>query len=125
MTRALLNTQNEAYGFFGTITALDHKGWTAQEAWTIASTMISDATGCGPEGIRDFLDARDGRHFADEVANQAMNGTTLTDAIAAAVNTYQSWKIGKATQRRHGIPAYLPYLTGWVAHYEILDEAKA
>ena len=32
------------------------------------------------------------------------------------------WTIGKRTEREHGIPRDLPYLTGWVMHCEIEAE---
>ena len=53
-------TQNEAWGFWGTMND------SAAAAWPIAMTAISDAT-CQPlESVRLFLDSRHGRHFADD-----------------------------------------------------------
>jgi hypothetical protein len=43
--------------------------------------------------------------------------------IRAAIDVHQNWRIDRATERRDGIPAGLPFLTGWVAHFEILDAA--
>lgn len=114
-----LKTQNPDYGFFGTIGCT---GQDATAAWAIALPLIETTTGCAPEGVRAFLDSRDGRHFADEVYNQLMRGLTLAAAIRAAVDRYQGWHINRATYRKHGIPVGLPYLTGWVAHYDILAE---
>ena len=33
-----------------------------------------------------------------------------------------AWRIGKRTEREHGIPRDLPYLTGWVMNCEIEAE---
>jgi hypothetical protein len=35
------------------------------------------------------------------------------------------WRIDRRTYREEGIPAGLPYLTGWVTHFQILDEMQA
>jgi hypothetical protein len=32
------------------------------------------------------------------------------------------WRIDRRTEREEGIPRGLPYLTGWVTHFQILDE---
>ena len=32
------------------------------------------------------------------------------------------WRIDRKTSREEGIPHGLPYLTGWVTHFQILDE---
>ena len=51
-------TQNEAWGFWGTMN--EH----ASAAWPLAMTAISDATSQPLESVRLFLDSRHGRHFA-------------------------------------------------------------
>ncbi len=66
----VLPSNNEAWGFFGTIR--HHADPT--EAWPIVSRAIADATGCSEIGVRDFLDSRHGRHFADDVANGLFTG---------------------------------------------------
>jgi hypothetical protein len=33
------------------------------------------------------------------------------------------WTIGRLTSKQHGIPKGLPYLTGFVIHCEIIEEA--
>lgn len=126
----ILPTRNPGWGFFGT---MERAGESAETAWQIASEEIADALdahdGFGPEGIRDFLDSRDGRHFADmvagDIASAGAEGTTLRRAIKAAIANYQRWTISRDIERRDGIPAGLPYLTGWVIHYAILAEADA
>ncbi len=118
----MLDTQNTDYGFFGTMSCV---GQDARAAWAIALPLIKAATGCAAEGVRAFLDSRDGRHFADEVSNHLARGLTLEAAIRAAVAVYQGWRITRAIYRSYGIPEGLPYLTGWVGHYAISEEMAA
>jgi hypothetical protein len=61
-----------------------------------------------------FLPSRHGRHFADDVANGLFAGLSLHAAIDAAVQRWMGWRIGRRTEREHGIPRDLPYLSGWV-----------
>lgn len=112
-------TQNEAWGFGGTMNE------QASAAWPLAMTAISDATGQPLECVRIFLDSRYGRHFADDVQNGLYRGLTLQDAIHAATQQWMSWKIGRQTSKDYGIPRGLPYLTGFVIHCEITDESLA
>ena len=121
MTTTILPTRNTEWGFFGTIDRIEHDlAADAPKAWTPASQAIAAATGVSPEGVRDFLDSRHGRHFADDVANALARGDTLKDAIDAAVARWMSWTIDRRTTRDTGIPAGLPYLTGFATHFEIL-----
>lgn len=122
MTTATLPTRNEAWGFFGAMATI---GAEAPTAWDIASALIAAATGASPEGVRDFLDSRHGRHFADDVANALHEGRALESAIESAVARWQGWRIDRQTSRDTGIPLGLPYMTGWVAHFQILDEIDA
>lgn len=122
MTPPILPTRNEAWGFFGTLSQADID---AHEGWTAASAMIACATHASPEGVRDFLDSRHGRHFADEVVGLALGGAGLAEAIDAAIDRWMGWRIGRRTSRETGIPAGLPYLTGFVTHYQILDQMEA
>jgi hypothetical protein len=47
--------------------------------------MLAAATEASPEGVRDFLDSRHGRHFADEVLGQfAGTGSGRLDAAIEA-----------------------------------------
>ena len=114
-----LATQNESWGFWGTMN--EH----ATAAWPIASTAIAAATGCEPEQVRAFLDSRHGRHFADEVQNGLYRGQPLADAINAATRQWMGWTIGRQTSKEYGIPRGLPYLTGFVIHCEIAEESLA
>ena len=115
MTTTIPATQNEAWGFFGTMN--EH----AEAAWPIAMTAISDAT-CQPlESVRAFLDSRHGRHFADDVLNQMLVGKDIERAIDEAVTRWMGWTIGRQTSKGYGIPRGLPYLTGFVIHCEVLQ----
>ncbi len=122
MTRAALPSQNEVWGFYGTISHLeDPRASDPNEAWKLAFDAIRQATHLGDEAIRLFLDSRNGRHFADDVANalSPSQNTTLKEAILAATERWMGWTITRRTSRETGIPAGLPYLTGFVANAEI------
>jgi hypothetical protein len=112
-------TQNEAWGFWGTMND------QAQTAWPIVMTTISDATTQPLESVRTFLDSRHGRHFADDVLNELHAGANLHDAIHAATQRWMGLTIGRQTSKQYGIPKGLPYLTGFVIHCEIVEEALA
>lgn len=112
-------TQNETWGFWGTMND------QAAAAWPIAMTAISDATNQPLESVRIFLDSRHGRHFADDVLNALHAGSDLPDAIHAATQRWMGWTIGRLTSKQHGIPKGLPYLTGFVIHCEIIEESLA
>ena len=124
MTTTILPTRNEPWGFFGT---MQTAGADPMQAWTAASAMIAAETEASAEGVRDFLDSRYGRHFADDVMSELAKAgpERLEEAIEAAIARWQGWRIGRRTSRDEGIPAGLPYLTGWVAPFQILDEASA
>jgi hypothetical protein len=112
-------TTNEAWGFWGTMA--EH----ADAAWPLAMRAIADATHLPLEAVRPFLDSCHGRHFADEVRNEMWAGHDLADAIHAATRKLMGWTIGRGTSRHYGIPRGLPYLTGFVIHSEITDDATA
>jgi hypothetical protein len=57
------------------------------------------------------------------VANGIFKGLALQQAIDASVERWMSWTIKARDARETGIPRGLPYLTGWVTHFEILAEA--
>ena len=116
MTTTILPTRNEAWGFFGT----SHNHADADQAWHLAFTAIAEVSGASPEGIRDFLDSRIGRHFADDVVGKMTGcGIGLEAAIGSAIRRWQGWRIDRKTEREHGITAGLPYLAGWVQHFAV------
>jgi len=112
-------TQNEAWGFWGTMNE------NAAAAWPMALTAIAEATGQPADAVRAFLDSRHGRHFADDVLNQMHAGLAPVDAVRAATQQWMGWKIGRQTSKQYGIPRGLPYLTGFVIHCEIIEEELA
>ena len=110
-------TQNDAWGFWGTMN--EH----ASVAWPLAMNAISNATGESLESVRIFLDSRHGRHFADGVQDGLYQGLALQDTILATTQQWMGWTIGRTTSKQHGIPRGLPYLTGYVIHCEIVEES--
>ncbi len=123
-THPCLPSRNEDYGFFRTLTVCPERDRRSAEVWALASRMIAEAIGADSEdemiGIRDLLDSNIGRHFADDVVGN-MTGCNigLEPAIAAAIRRWQDWRIRRQTEREDGIPAGLPYLTGWVQHFAV------
>ena len=118
----ILPTRNQPWGFFGTV---EMTGADPIPAWNAASAMIGAATNATPEAVRDFLDSRHGRHFADDVASNLATSGNPEAAIAAAIARWQGWRISRRTARDDGVPAGLPYLTGWIGHFQVLDEMEA
>lgn len=121
---AILPSRNEDYGFFRTLTVCPERDRRSPEVWTLASRLIAEAIHANNEdemiGIRDFLDSNMGRHFADDVVGN-MTGCAigLEAAIGSIILRWQDWRIDRRTEREEGIPAGLPYLTGWVQHFAI------
>ena len=115
-----LPTTNPAWGFFG---AVRHHADPGQ-SWALAMRAIGEATGSSEPAVREFLDSRQGRHFADEVTNALAAGTTLEAAIEKAITRWQSWRINRRMSRETGIPHGLPLLTGLVVHFEIISEIE-
>jgi hypothetical protein len=116
-TQQIPASQNDAWGFFGTMNE------NAKTAWPIAMKAISDATCQSLDLVRLFLDSRHGRHFADDVLNEMLRGHNIKPAIEAAVTRWMGWTIGHQTSKQYGIPKGLPYLTGFVIHCEVTDES--
>lgn len=111
-------TQNEAWGFWGTM------GGHACVAWPLAMQQIAEITGEPPESVRAFLDSKQGRHFADAVQDGLARHLTMDAAVAQAIAKWMDWKIGRITSRETGIPRGLPYLTGFVIKAQIIEDAQ-
>lgn len=123
MSPTVLSSQNTEWGFWGTIRRHESEpDADVARAWELASRAIAAATGASPEGVRDFLDSRQGRHFADAVANRLHAGLALEPAVEAAVARWMGWRIDRRTSRETGIPRGLPYLTGFTSHYAMPAE---
>ena len=60
-----LLTANPEWGFWGTCM---HSGYDAPMAWNAASRFFARVFGLTPEQTRDLLDARFGRHLADDLS---------------------------------------------------------
>ena len=123
-THPILPSRNEDFGFFRALTVCTLRDRRSTEVWTLASRMIAEAIRADSDdemiGIRDFLDSSMGRHFADDVVGN-MTGCNigLEPAIASAIRRWQDWRISRQTEREDGIPAGLPYLTGWIQHFVV------
>ena len=120
----ILPTRNEANGFFGTFTICPLRERRTAVVWTLASTLIAQAVHADSEvemiGVRDFLDSRMGRHFADDVVGELQSGVANSEtAINTAIRKWLDWRISRRTEREEGIPEGLPYLTGWVQHFAV------
>lgn len=83
---------------------------------------VVNFTNATAEGVREFLDSRHGRHFADDVHNGIHAGLGLEAATDAAITRWMGWTISRNTARETGIPKGLPYLTGFVTHLAIEAE---
>jgi hypothetical protein len=123
-THPILPSRNEDYGFFRTLTVCPERDRSSAEVWTLASRMIAECIHADSEdemiGIRNFLDSNIGRHFADDVVGN-MTGCNigLEAAVNSTIRRWQGWRIDRATERSEGIPAGLPYLTGWLQHFAV------
>ena len=123
-TPAIVPSHNPDYGFFATLTTCPERDRSSAEVWVLASTLIAKATRATTEeemiGIRDFLDSRMGRHFADDVVGNMVGCKIDSEtAIKSSIRRWQDWRISRQLERDEGIPAGLPYLTGWVQHFAI------
>ena len=121
---SILPSRNEDYGFFRTLTVCPARDRNSMDVWMLASRMIAGSIHADSDdemiGIRDFLDSNMGRHFADDVVGN-MTGCNigLEPAIGSAIRRWQDWRISRKTERCDGIPAGLPYLTGWIQHFAV------
>jgi hypothetical protein len=86
---------------------------------------IMRATEFSEDAVRDFLDSRHGRQFADDVANALHDGLALASAIDAAVERWMDWRTDACMQAQTGVPEGLPYLIGLVGDVEIALESSS
>jgi len=123
-TPAVLPSRNPDHGFFGTLTTCPERDRRSVEVWVLASTLIAKTIRATTEeemiGIRDFLDSRMGRHFADDVVGNMVGCKIDSEtAIGSTIRTWQDWRISRQLERDEGIPEGMPYLTGWVQHFAV------
>ena len=114
-THRILPSRNPDHGLFGTLTTCPQRERRSVEVWVLASTLIAKAIRANSEdtmiGIRDFLDSRMGRHFADDVVGHMIGCNIDSEtAIRSSIRTWQDWRISRQTECDEGIPAGLPYL---------------
>ena len=64
-TKTILPTNNTEWGFWGTA---GHSGYDQQMTWEAASNALATAFNLRPEQVRGLLDARFGRHLADDLS---------------------------------------------------------
>lgn len=74
----ILPTENKEWGFWGTA---ERNGYDTALAWNAASQFLIGAFDLTAEQARDVLDARFGRHLADDLS--FIKGTLTAETIAA------------------------------------------
>lgn len=65
MAKPAVTTQNPAWGFWGTA---HRNGYDAQMSWDACAIFLSDSFTLTEGEVRAMLDARFGRHLADELS---------------------------------------------------------
>ena len=86
-----LPTANPEWGFWGTSI---RSNYDAAMTWDITSRLIAETFKTTPEHTRDLLDARFGRHLADElsfITGGQLNPETITDHINGILKD-RSWR---------------------------------
>lgn len=91
LAESVLPTENEAWGFYGTIDTQYSNESSTKEAWNIAFVEVQKATGWNDKFVRDWLDSKDGRHFADQCIDFGA-GKNPKDAISQAAKFYKERK---------------------------------
>lgn len=109
---AVLPTQNKEWGFWGTM-AHEKK---AKESWPLAMAAVGEATKQPANVVRDFLDSKDGRHFADQVVLALAGGKHLPEAVTEAT---ELWMRPSKNNPIHfpDQPADTPYLVAIIKDY--------
>jgi hypothetical protein len=74
----ILPTENKEWGFWGTA---ERNGYDTALAWNTASQFLMGAFDLTTEQARDVLDARFGRHLADDLS--FIKGALTAETIAA------------------------------------------
>jgi hypothetical protein len=120
-TPTALPSQDEAWGFFGTIGSHAEP----EQAWMRAMRAATNATGHSDEAARAFLDSRYGRHSPNDVASAINGRLALPNALESPAGRWRDYKIDGRMEEELGIPRGLPYLTGLVCMHEALLEVQS
>jgi hypothetical protein len=83
MANTMVPTENEEWDFWGTCR---HNGYDHEMAWAAASDVLATAFDLAPEQGRDLLDARFGRHLADDLScipGGPVNGQAIESHVMA------------------------------------------
>ena len=107
-------TRNPAFGFYGTV----RHHTDADEAWAEAVWRLVGATAFSAEAVRDFLDSRRGRQFADDVVGFLSRGLYLDEAIEAAIERWMAWRTGRRRNVHDNTPVGTPLLVAEIAPFE-------
>lgn len=112
-------TENPSWGFFGEMDRIP--GIDPEMAFDLAVREIMRATNQSGLHVVQMLDARHGRHFADEVHNRIHSGggtrDELVNALAEAIGRWQTWRISPAEARRLQVSDRLPYLDALIVSF--------
>jgi len=75
-------------------------------------------------GIRDFLDSRMGRHFADDVVGNMVGCRIDTEtAIRSSIRTWQDWRISRQLERDEG-RRQRAACVGWQRNRSVMSEKQ-
>lgn len=75
MTTKILETQNEAWGFWGTAYSITENDKETKKIWDEAFKAIQKKGEFTPEQTRDLMDSRWGRHTVDYYYDEIKAGT--------------------------------------------------
>lgn len=104
----IAKSKNTGAAFYATM------GTRAEAAWPLAMARIAEATGKKGSEIRDFLDSKHGRIFADELCDRLYGGMELTTAIDHTVARWMSRRTShdfvRAYRVRLGIPMLIAFI---------------
>jgi hypothetical protein len=111
----VLPTENESWGFYGTIDSIrrerdpDGKGMSVDDAWRVAfGAVMKLFPGIPSKSIREFLDSKDGRHFADlltfHLDQHPLDARKLEKAVRGAFGSAQGNYYKKALATLAGVP---------------------
>lgn len=133
MVNSVVPTQNQRWGFYGTLSNCFNEE-TVNEAWVTAFTKIKEIVNnheyfCSDDYIRAYLDSTYGRHLADTIINTLYDEGEIDDdsvindshhsgiiniIVDRCINHISNKPIYADDAIRHGIPPYINPLVGRV-----------